>query len=87
MRHSREFIACILWTSAFALMVAATAANTMDGSHPSLFFWALFVCASAHQFTGWALLRRNESPEVSVEQIIEVVDALHEGRHQVSRLH
>lgn len=86
----RDFIACIVWTVAASIMVFGTLIAADKGATDGrvALSWGLFLAVVAHQIVGWAVLRRHHSEqEVSVERIVEIVDALHSDRHQPRRLH
>lgn len=70
------YLATALWAAALLAMLA----GTIDHSWAGL-AWGLFLSQVALGFTTWKLSERRDSMrERSVEQITEVVDALHEAR-------
>jgi hypothetical protein len=83
MEKARELIAVGLWVIAVSLMID----GTIDGTTISL-AWGLFTGFGALASTTWILSeRRDNLRERSVGYIAEVVDALHKGKQDVSRLH
>ena len=77
---SREFIACVVWTFAASVMSFGTIVAMVDGTGDGrvAMGWGLFLAVVAHQIVGWAVVRRHHSEqELSVERIVEIVDALH----------
>jgi hypothetical protein len=83
MEQFRELVACGLWVLALSFMVDG---SLNDGI--AAFAWGLFLAFAASAVTNWILSdRRDRLRALSVEHIAEVVDALHQGKRDVSRLH
>lgn len=82
-----EITACAFWVAALSLMGFGTI-DSMRDNHTSPFLaWGLFCAIVACVPTGWAILCRvHEGEDTSVEHIIEVVDALHQGKGELTRL-
>jgi hypothetical protein len=85
----REFAACVFWTAAFVVMVFGTAAAASRGEGDRIALcWGVFLAIAAHQLTSWAIIRTHHAEqEVSVEKVVEIVDALHTPRRDLPRLH
>jgi hypothetical protein len=84
---SRDQLACALWVAALSLMVFGSLDTERLGRCSAFLAWGVFVAVVACVPTGLCILaREREKDETSVERIVEVVDALHEGRREVSRL-
>ena len=84
----RGYIATALWVAATALMVYGTLDYRRDGT-PAGFAWGLFVMGVAATVTVTDFMQRccrNPEDDVTVEQIAEVVDALHDAKKDVARL-
>jgi hypothetical protein len=61
--------------------------GTIDGDMMS-YAWGLFLAFGASAVTNWMLSeRRDHLRERSVGTIAEVVDALHQGKSEISHLH
>jgi hypothetical protein len=83
MEKTRELVACGLWVLALSFMVDGSLNNGLPA-----FAWGLFLSFAASAVTNWMLSdRRDRLRALSVEHIAEVVDALHRGKSDVSRLH
>lgn len=89
MKMPREFTACALWVAAALLMCFGTVDSIQESRNMPLLAWGIFLAVVACVPTGWCIVKRETEnhDEVNVEQIVEVVDALHQGRKDVSRLH
>lgn len=89
MKMPREIIACALWVAAALLMCFGTLDSIQESRNMPLLAWGIFLSVVACVPTGWCIVRRETEQHdgASVEHIVEVVDALHEGRREVSRLH
>lgn len=89
MNISRGHIACGLWVLAASLMVYETLNYGRDQT-PAGFAWGVFVSVIAMTVTTIAsmerYLRQQKEDDVTVEQIAEVVDALHDAKKDVARL-
>ena len=89
MRQSRgEILAGALWVAALSFMVFGTLDSARVGHNSEYLAWGLFlavvaVVPSVVVVAKWAASR---SDGESLERIVEVVDALHDGRKDVSRL-
>lgn len=91
MKMPRELTACALWVASLACMAFGSIDSGRVG-HPSpVLAWGIFLAVVACVPTGWCILQRERGratvEDPTVEHIIEVVDALHQGRTTVSRLH
>jgi hypothetical protein len=87
-KQTREFAACVLWTAAMVCMAFGTVESVREGHNSIALGWGIFLGLVAVVPTGWAILDRSHRREdVTVERIIEVVDALHKGRRELTRLH
>lgn len=87
MKMPREIIACALWVSGLALLVFGTLDSVRDGFASPFLAWGLGLWIVALWPTGSCVLKRErEGDAVSVERIVEVVDTLHQGRSDISRL-
>jgi uncharacterized membrane protein len=83
----REFLACAFWTAALVAMIFGTVDAVREGHNSLGVAWGIFLAVVAHMFTCWSIIRRHHADqEVSVKRIVEIVDALHVGRRDVSRL-
>ena len=88
MKMPRELTACTLWVAGLALLVFGTLDSARDGFASPFLAWGLGAWIAALWPTGSCILHRErERDAVDVEHIVEVVDALHEGSKDVSRLH
>lgn len=89
MKQKRELFACGLWVAAVALLVFGTIDSIQRHRNEPLLAWGLFVALVALVPTGWCLLERicQRDDDTTITRVIEVVDALHDGRENVSRLH
>lgn len=85
----RGYIACTLWVVAFALIVYGTFDYHRDGT-PAGFAWGLFASLVATTVTTWLNVEKcchqREHDAVTVETIVEVVDALASAKEDVARL-
>jgi hypothetical protein len=83
MEKTRELVACGLWVLALSFMVDGSLNNGLPA-----FAWGLFLVNAASIVTGWMIVDRcDRNRSTSVEHIAEVVDALHQGKSDISRLH
>lgn len=87
----RELIACALWVASAACMTFGSFDTERLGHNSAVLMWAIYLAILACVPTGWCIIHREHSrstvEDPTVEHIIEVVDALHDGRAGVSRLH
>lgn len=88
MKMPREVTACALWVAASALMMFGSLDTERAGHNSPFLAWGVFCAIIAVVPTVMSLLDRTRSrhEEETVEHIIEVVDALHAGRSEVTRL-
>lgn len=88
MEKSREFIACGLWVLATALMVFGSFDYPRQHT-PAGFAWGVFAGVMAGTLTVWMVVERccyRQEEDVTVEQIAQVVDALHDAKRDVAHL-
>ena len=90
MRMPREIIACGLWVASLALLTFGTMDTLRVGSPSPFLAWGLWLEGLAFVPTGSLVIRREcerrkDEEAVTVQQIAEVVDALHRSS-EVSRL-
>lgn len=89
MEKMRSYAACGLWVLATVLMVYGTLDYHRDGT-PAGFAWGVFSGLLATTVTTWGNVERccqqREHDDVTIEQIAEVVDALHEAKLDVARI-
>lgn len=89
MRQSRgEIAACTLWAAALSFMTFGTFDSSRVHHNSPLLAWGIFLgmaalIPSAVVVAKWAL---NHDDGVTLERIVEVVDALHGDKRGVSRL-
>lgn len=86
---SRGITACGLWVAASAFMCFGTLDTLRSGQESPFLEWGLFLTALAWVPTGWVLLRRvcGEKDETTLEDIVQVVEALHGARESTTHLH
>lgn len=86
--QSRELFACGLWVAALALMAFGSLDTERAGRNSPFLAWGVFVSVLACVPTGWCIVKREAAKreDETVDHIIEVVDALHEGRRELTRL-
>ena len=88
MKPTRGITASALWAAAIICMVIGTFDSLATGQNTPALAWGIFFAIAACVPTGCAIVERlGRSQEETVEQIVEVVDALHQGRRDLSRLH
>ena len=89
MRESRvEILAGAMWMTALSFMVFGTLDSARVHHNSEYLAWGLFLgmvalVPSMMVVAKWAM---NRSEDTSVEHIVEVVDTLHQGHANVSRL-
>lgn len=88
MKQIRDLFACGLWVAAVAFMTFGTIDAVRDNRTTPVLAWGIFLAVAACVPTGWCIVDRlcTRQDDVTVDHIIEVVDALHDSRASVSRL-
>jgi len=86
---TREFtIAAGLWAVAICTLIFGIEDSIQEGHNSIALGVAIFLAVAALAPTVGAICTHAmDRRETSVERIIEVVDALHEGRRDVRRMH
>lgn len=89
MKKTRDLFACGLWVVAVTLMTFGTFAYSRSDHTTPLLAWGLFSGVMACVPTGWSIIEKlcDRQEQTSVEHIVEIVDALHQARRDVARLH
>lgn len=85
---SRGHIACGLWVLAATLMIYETLNYGRDGT-PAGFAWGVFMSVIAATVTTSATIERccsRQEDDVTIEQVTEIVDALHSAKTDVARI-
>jgi hypothetical protein len=84
MKMPREITAAVLWVAALALMGFGTLDTERLGHNSAFLAWGVFLAVVALVPTGWCILASvQEDHAVDVEQIIGIVDALHEAKRDI----
>lgn len=88
MKQKRDLFACGLWVAAVACMTFGTIDSVRNHHNSPVLAWGVFFAVLACVPTGWGIVEQicAHNDDVDLDHIIEVVDALHEGRRDVSRL-
>lgn len=89
MKMPRDITACALWVAALACMSFGSIDTAREGHNSVYLAWGLFIALAACVPTGACIVRKefDKREEASVDHIVEVVDALHQGRRDLHRLH
>lgn len=75
--RSRGYIACGLWVLSTALMVFGIF-DWSEAGTPAGFAFGVFVALMASVFTIWSIV--DQMHDVSVQEITEILEALHQDR-------
>lgn len=77
----------MLWTAALVVMIFGTFDAVREGHNSVALAWAIFLSVVAQASTTWMVVRRHHiEQEISVERVVEIVDALHSDKRDLSRV-